>query len=81
MRLLQRLPVPVLEHAKVSLIRRVVDLTRQLVGSTDGIDHEVASRVDDIVIFDLYGFSDDEVSILRGDYEATSSVEYFDIGL
>ena len=63
--LLRRLPIPDLSQIHGPTLRRVVGMARVLENSFEGFDHELASSLDDLVLRELYGLSDEDISLVR----------------
>ena len=63
--LLRRLPIPDLGRIPNAELGRVVTLARELVDPSKEFDNRAASFLDDLVLRELYGLSNEEIAILR----------------
>ena len=63
--LLRRLPIPDLRRIPNAQLSRVVALARELVDPSKEFDNRTAEVLDELVLRDLYGLSDEEIAMLR----------------
>ena len=63
--LLRNVPVPDLSMISSRVLRRVVDMARALAESSQDIDRDLVSALDDIVLRELYRLDDDDIALLN----------------
>ena len=62
--LLRKMPIPNLRLIPLNTLRRVVDITMTLVNGSTDFDRDLALSLDDMVLRDLYGLSDEEIALV-----------------
>lgn len=68
--LLKRLPIPDLNQVPKAVMRHVVESVWELASPSRDYDHARASMLDDTVLRDLYGLTDEDLKVLRPEYPA-----------
>ena len=70
--LLRRMPIPRFSEVPLNTIRRIAALSRDLVDGDGAFDRDLAISLDNMVLHDLYGLSDEEIDIITPLSDATA---------
>ena len=62
--LLRSVPIPDLSAIRLRVLRTIVSMARELVGSSQDLDRNLASELDYMVLRELYRLGDDDIELL-----------------